>query len=364
MNKTVFNDIHKQSGARLIDFGGWDMPVQFAGILAEHKAVREKAGLFDIAHMGQVWVSGSGAFDFLQRVTTNDVSKLRAGQGQYSLLCREDGCVVDDLYVYKMEDDRYFLVVNAGRRSVDRQWLLDHKKGEVEILERADGAAVAIQGPAAEAVAKKFFPSASSLTKNDIGSFSWKGADVLVARTGYTGEDGFEVFADGATFLKLYPEIVEAGRPLGLALCGLGARDTLRLEMGYRLYGNDLDEQHTALEGGLGWVVKFDKGDFVGRDHLFREKNKGPLRRIIGFKLKEKGIARHGHAVLFNGKPCGEVTSGTFSPSLQVGIGLAYIDNLIFPKGAEGSLTVKVNEREIPAEVVAPPFYKKAAVAA
>jgi aminomethyltransferase len=364
MNKTVFNDLHKQAGARLIDFGGWEMPVQFAGILAEHKAVREKAGLFDIAHMGQVWVSGSGAFDFLQRVTTNDVSKLKNGQGQYSLLCREDGCVVDDLYVYKIEDDRYFLVVNASRRPVDLPWLQDHKKGEVEILERTDGAGAALQGPAAESIVKGFFPEAAALAKNGIAACRWKDAEVLVARTGYTGEDGFEIFADGAVFLKLYPELLSAGTPAGLIPCGLGARDTLRLEMGYRLYGNDLDEQHTALEGGLGWVVKFEKGDFVGRDHLLREKNKGPARRIIGFRLKDRGIPRHGHAVSFNGRVCGAVTSGTFSPTLQVGLGLAYVDNAVFPKGAEGSVTIKIHDREVPAEIAALPFHKKAAVAA
>jgi aminomethyltransferase len=364
MNKTPFNDLHRRSGARLIDFGGWEMPVQFEGILAEHRAVREKCGLFDIAHMGQVWVSGAGAFDFLQGVTTNDVSKLVPGLGQYSLLCREDGCIVDDLYVYKLDDDRYFLVVNAGRRGVDLMWLKDHAKGDVEIMERMDGAAVALQGPAAESIAKVFFPRAADLKKNEIAEIPFEGSEVLVARTGYSGEDGFEIFGDAALMTAFYPRLVDAGKPQGLTLCGLGARDTLRLEMGYRLYGNDLDEQHTALEAGLGWVVKFDKGDFVGRDHLAREKAKGSARRIVAFKLKERGIPRHGHKALFNGSPCGEVTSGTFSPSLQVGLGMAYVDNLVFPKDAAGTLSIDIHGRAVPADIVSLPFYKRAAVAA
>lgn len=355
MQKTPFNEIHKQSGGRVIDFGGWEMPVQFSGILAEHKAVREGVGLFDIAHMGQVWVSGDDAFRFLQRVTTNDVSQLKPGQGQYSLLCREDGGVVDDLYVYKMEEDRFFLVVNAGRRPVDLQWLNDHKKGDVEIMERADGAGVALQGPKAAEAIKAFFPAAAALKKNEILDTDWGGRTFLVSRTGYTGEDGFEIFGEADVFLKLYPELAKVA-----TLCGLGARDTLRLEMGYRLYGNDLDEQHTALEGGLGWVVKFEKGDFVGRDHLLREKQKGSARRIVAFQLTEKGIPRHGHAVHFGGKPAGEVTSGTFSPSLQRGLGLAYVDNLVYPKGAAGALSIEIHGRAVPAEAVALPFYKKA----
>lgn len=355
MNKTVFNELHKQAGGRLIDFGGWEMPVQFAGILAEHKAVREAAGLFDIAHMGQVWVSGDEAFGFLQKVTTNDVSQLKPGQGQYSLLCREDGGVVDDLYVYKMEEDRFFLVVNASRRPVDLQWLNDHRKGDVEIMERVNGAAVAVQGPKAAEIVAGFFPAAATLKKNEIVDTDWGGKTFLVARTGYTGEDGFEIFGEADVFLKLYAELAKV-----TTLCGLGARDTLRLEMGYRLYGNDLDEQHTALEGGLGWVVKLEKGPFMGRDHLAREKQKGPARRILALQLTEKGIPRHGHPVFFDGKPAGEITSGTFSPSLQKGIALAYVDNLVFPKGAPGALAVKIHDRLVPAEAAALPFYKKA----
>jgi aminomethyltransferase len=364
MNRTVFYEDHKARGARLIDFGGWEMPVQFAGILAEHKAVREAAGLFDIAHMGQVWVSGDDAFAFLQRVTTNDVSKLRPGQGQYSLLCREDGCVVDDLYVYKMEEDRFFLVVNASRRAVDMQWLKDHAKGDVEVLERVEGAAFALQGPAAESILKGFLPAAVPLKKNEIADTDWNGHTVYAARTGYTGEDGFEVFGEAAVMTDFYAKLLAEGKPKGLVPCGLGARDTLRLEMGYRLYGNDLDEQHTALEGGLGWVVKFDKGDFIGRDHLAREKQKGSARRIVAFKLKEKGIPRHGHGVLLDGREAGVVTSGTFSPSLQVGLGLAYVDNLVFPKDAAAPMAVKIHDRAVPAEPASLPFYKKAAVAA
>ena len=354
MKKTPFNDLHKQAGARLIDFGGWEMPVQFQGILAEHKAVREKAGLFDIAHMGQVWVWGE-AFEFLQKITTNDVSKLNPGQGQYTLLCREDGGVVDDLYVYKLDEHRYFLVVNASRRGVDVPWLKSHAGGGVKIEERMDGAGVALQGPSAEAVARFLFPGAMHLKKNEIMELPWEGSTLVVSCTGYTGEEGFEVFGETPAMVALYPRILAAGA----VPCGLGARDTLRLEMGYRLYGNDLDEKHSALEAGLGWVVKIEKGDFLGRDSLLREKEKGPSRRLTAFKLKEKGVPRHGHEILFNGQRVGEVTSGTFSPSLSIGIGMGYVDAASFPKGAEGSLAVKIHDRAVPAEAAVLPFYIK-----
>ncbi len=359
LNRTALFPFHQKAGARLVDFGGWEMPVQFEGILAEHKAVREAAGLFDISHMGQVWVTGSGAQAYLQNLVTNDVSKLAPGQGCYALMCRDDGGVVDDLYVYLMEPGRYFLVINASRRPIDVQWMKDHKKGDVTIEELTQNAAVALQGPRARDILKRVFPQAAGLAKNRITV-----QDCLVSCTGYTGEDGFEIFGPADKITALYPRLLEAGKSGGLKPCGLGARDTLRLEMGYRLYGNDLDERHTGLEAGLGWVIKFDKGPFIGRDALLQEKTKGPQRRFIAFRLKDRGIPRHGHQIFFKGRLAGEVTSGTFSPSLQIGIGMGYVDARLLPKEPqnEPGLAVKVHEREIPAEVVPLPFYRNPAV--
>ncbi|MBI4396175.1 MAG: glycine cleavage system aminomethyltransferase GcvT [Elusimicrobia bacterium] len=359
MKRTPLYPQHKTMGARLIEFGGWEMPVQFQGILAEHKAVREAAGVFDISHMGQVWVTGSEAEGFLQRLVTNDVSKLAQGKGLYALLCREDGTVVDDLYIYRFETDRFFLVVNASRAEEDLKWVRGRLKGDVQILEQPQAAALALQGPKASAILEPLFPSAIDLPRNGIVEISLLDMDFLVSRTGYTGEDGFEIFAPAGHILQLYPRLLEAGAGFGLAPCGLGARDTLRLEMGYRLYGQDLDEKHTGLEAGLGWVIKLDKGDFVGRDVLVRQKAEGPKRRLVAFRLKEKGVPRHGHALSFKGLPVGEVTSGTFSPSLQVGIGMGYVEARAFPKDVEKEtgLAVQVHGREIPAEVVALPFY-------
>jgi aminomethyltransferase len=357
MNKTPFNEFHKRGGGRLIDFGGWQMPVQFAGILVEHRAVRERAGLFDISHMGQVSVTGPRAAEVLQAVTTNDVARLAPGRGQYSLLCRETGGVVDDLYVYELGPEKFFLIVNASRRGADLPWLKGRLPGGAEIVEHSEAAGLALQGPDSGKIALEFFPGADGLEKNRILECSWQGAKILAARTGYTGEDGFEIFGDAAALKSLYPRLQAAGA----VPCGLGARDTLRLEMGYRLYGNDLDEGHSALEAGLGWVVKFDKGEFVGRAALLGEKERGPARRMIGFKLEEKGVPRHGHEVLFGGKTVGIVTSGTFSPSLQVGLGLAYVDNALVPKDAREGLAIRIHDRIVRAAIQAPPFYKKPA---
>jgi aminomethyltransferase len=362
MNRTPLTDAHKAAGARLVDFAGWEMPVQFQGIIAEHKAVREKAGVFDISHMGQVWVTGPGALEYLQGLVTNDVSRAAPGKGLYALLCREDGGVVDDLFVYCLAPERYFLIVNASRASVDVRWMKDHLTAGAVLEAAAGAAAVALQGPAAESVLKGLCPEAARLPRNGVGEFAVAGGRFLVARTGYTGEDGFEVFApfDGGHIVRFYSELLTAGAPHGLVPCGLGARDTLRLEMGYRLYGQDLDERHTALESGLGWVVKLDKPRFLGREALLREKAKGAPRRFVAFRLKERGVPRHGQAVTFRGKPAGEVASGTFSPSLGVGIGMGFVENAAFPPdaGAEG-LAVRIHDRDVPVELAQPPFYRK-----
>ncbi len=341
----------------MVDFGGWDMPVQFQGVMAEHLAVREKAGLFDISHMGQVLVKGPAAGAFLQKILTNDLSRLMPGQGQYTLMCQENGCVVDDLYLYCLGKEHYFLIVNASRTAIDLEWMRKRKTGDLDIIPQPQAAGLALQGPDAANILKKIFPALEELKKNQITEFS----SMWVSRTGYTGEDGFELFSSADNLLALYPDLLEEGKLFGLQPCGLGARDTLRLEMGYRLYGNDLDEQHTALESGLGWVVKFDKTDFIGKNSLLQEKETGPSRRIIAFRLKARGVPRHGYAIFFNGETIGEVTSGTFSPSLQQGIGLGYVQNALFPKDRqeESGLCIRIHDRDIPAEAVKLPFYRR-----
>jgi aminomethyltransferase len=362
-NRSPLHSFHVQDGARLTPFAGWEMPVQFQGILAEHAAVRERAGVFDISHMGQIWVGGADAEKYLQRLVTNDVSHLAAGKGLYALLCRDDGGVIDDLFVYRLEPERFFLVVNASRAAVDVQWMRHHAAGDLKIEEQPMPAALALQGPRAPEILAKLSRDAAALPRNGVGEFVVNEMEYLVSRTGYTGEDGFEIFGPAGHIVPFYARLREAGESLGLIPCGLGARDTLRLEMGYRLYGQDLDEHHSALESGLGWVVKLDKPDFIGKEALVREKARGSVRRFIAFRLTERGIPRHGHPLFYKGKPAGETTSGTFSPSLQTGIGMGFVENAVYPKDAEkdAALVVRIHGRDIPAEMAALPFYKRTA---
>jgi aminomethyltransferase len=251
--------------------------------------------------------------------------------------------------------------VNASRIEADLAWMEPRLCPETEIMEQPQPAALALQGPAASSIMEKIAPDAVQLARNDVAEFPIQDMELVVARTGYTGEDGFEVFGPAGHVFPFYQGLLKAGEAHGLALCGLGARDTLRLEMGYRLYGHDMDESHTALEAGLGWVVKFDKPDFIGREALLKEKAAGSARRLIGFRLKERGVPREGGLLSCEGREIGRVTSGTFSPSLQIGIGLGYVDSVLFPKGAEDAhpLSLTLHGRPVPAEIAAPPFYKK-----
>jgi aminomethyltransferase len=364
MNRTPFHQTHVGLGAKMIDFGGWDMPVHFKGILQEHAAVRERAGVFDISHMGQVWVAGPAARAYLDGLLSNDLSGLAPGKGQYNLMCRQDGGVVDDLYVYCLEPERFLVIINASRVPVDLQWMEDHKKGDVRLIEQPQRAALALQGPAAAKIMGALCAPAVNLARNEAAELPILDMEFVVARTGYTGEDGFELFAPAGHLLQLFPRLMKAGEALGLEPCGLGARDTLRLEMGYRLYGNDLDERHTALESGLGWAVKLEKtADFVGKEALLREKRRGPARRFIAFRLAGAGVARHGYPLRAAGRVLGEVTSGTFSPSLKAAIGMGYVDARAYAetKAAGAAPSALVHGREVPLEIVKLPFYRKPA---
>jgi aminomethyltransferase len=357
--RTPFYNFHKELGAKIVDFAGFEMPVQYTSIIEEHMKVRDSVGVFDISHMGNFIVSGNNALDFLQKTTINDVSKLKIGKVQYSAMCYENGGIIDDLLVYR-RDNGYFLVVNASNIDKDFDWLARQKTGNVELNNKSDlTAALAIQGPKSLATLQK-------LTKEDLARFEYytfvsadlAGLPMIISRTGYTGELGFELYFESSSqnAEKIWKSVFEAGKEFGILPVGLGARDTLRLEMGYCLYGNDIDKDTQPLEAGLGWITKLDKGDFIGRDEILKSKNAGLKRRLVGFTLPDRTLARHGYDVTCNGKAAGKVTSGTFSPSLQKGIGMGYVTADLAKPGTV--VQISVRDKMVPATIVKPPFVK------
>ncbi len=364
LRKTPLHDAHLELGGKMVPFAGWSMPVQYpTGIQAEHRAVREAAGLFDVSHMGEFEVRGPDALDLLQKVAVNDASVVEVGQAQYSALCHTDGTVVDDLLVYRRGPNHFLLVVNAANLESDFRWIESHA-GEFDVLleDHSDRwALLALQGPKSQEVLEGL----TDLDLDALGYYRFDHGDVaghptLVARTGYTGEDGFELYLPPEAARPVWDALLEAGAPLGLVPCGLGSRDTLRLEVGYPLYGNDLDREHSALESMLGWIVKFEKGDFVGRDALLAQKEEGVARRLVGLKLEGRGFPRPGYPVVADGEEVGQVTSGTSSPSLGVGIALARVRVGHHAAGTE--LAVRIRNREIPARVQRPPFWTEGSI--
>jgi aminomethyltransferase len=355
--RTPLYERHLAAGARMVEFAGFEMPVQYEGILEEHAAVRERAGIFDVSHMGEVVLEGERALDSAQKLVTNDLTKCADGQAQYAALCNEHGGVIDDVIVYRFSADRLLVCVNASGREKDYAWMRERADPSVEVSQRSDEwAQVAVQGPKAPAIVD----SICQPRVLDLGYYHFREATVagvpgcIVARTGYTGEDGFEVFCppDGAA------RIWDAFVSRGVVPCGLGARDSLRLEVGYRLYGNDMDEDHTPLEAGLGWIVKLDKpGGFVGADGLKKQKAEGLRRKLAGFKLVDRGIARHGYPALSHGRRVGEVTSGTMSPVLKQAIGFAYLPADLTREGTR--FDVEIRQKAVAAEVVKTPFVTK-----
>jgi aminomethyltransferase len=349
---------HVEAGAKMVPFAGYDMPVQYpTGIIAEHRAVRSAAGMFDVSHMGEFEITGRDALELVQAVTTNDASKLSVGQAQYSVICNEDGGALDDCIVYRRAD-RWMLVVNASRRTDDLGWVKSHAASyDVDVNDVSnDLALIALQGPKAQSIL-------AQLTDTDLDAIAYyhfdegtvDGVRMIISRTGYTGEDGFELYHDAEAAPRLWNRLLEVGTEAGLVPAGLGARDSLRLEVGYALYGNDLDESRTPLEAGLGWVVKFDKGNFIGRAALVKQKEAGPRAKLAGFVLSERGFPRHGYDVLHDGQRVGEVTSGVLSPTLQVGVGLAYLPSALAKAGT--AIKIDIRDRPTPAEIVRPPFY-------
>lgn len=365
LKETALRGRHEELGARLIPFAGWLMPVQYSGIHDEHRAVRSTAGLFDLGHMGQVRVTGPDALAFLQSVTTNDASALDAGDAQYSLLPNEQGGVIDDIIVYRFPDEPgYFVVVNAANHNKDVGWLREQRARrpelDVEVVDVSEEfGMVAIQGPQAQ----RIVAGLTSVDASAIGPFQWRRADIagapaLVARTGYTGEDGFEFYVAQERTAELWDVLLRAGRPFGLVPVGLGARDTLRLEARMPLYGNELADDISPLEAGLGWAVKLDKGPFVGREAIAAVKAAGPARRTVGFQLLERaGSARHGYPVHLDGQEIGVVTSGAHSPTLGTDIGLALIHSAA--AGVGKPLQVVIRGRPVQARQVKLPFYRR-----
>ena len=363
MERTSLHEAHRDLGARLIEFSGWEMPVQYAGILEEHRAVRERAGLFDLSHMGELWVTGPGAADGLAYALVSDPTRLKDGRAQYSMICDADGGILDDLIVYRLADERYLVVPNAGNRERVATELRERLAGFDAALDDASlrTALVAVQGPRAVEILRPLTDvDLDVLRYYAIAEGHAAGEPAYVARTGYTGEDGFELFVDWDAAPRAWARLLEAGRDQGLTPAGLGARDTLRLEAGMPLYGNELDESTNPFEADLGRVVKLDKpGDFVGREALARVAETGPRKLLAGLIVRGRGIARHGYPVHRPGEsePCGVITSGTASPTLGVPIAMAYLPP---PEATPGTMTeIGIRSGRVEAEVVPLPFYSR-----
>jgi aminomethyltransferase len=363
LKRTPLYEEHQRLGAKLVPFAGYAMPVQYGtGIVAEHQAVRKAAGLFDVSHMGEIEIRGADALQLVQLVTTNDASKLEVGAAQYAVICQEDGAAIDDCLIYRFPD-HFLLVVNASNREEDLRWIQTYApRFDVEVIDRSEETAlIALQGPASEQI----FQRLTTVPLGEIRYYHFVEGDVeghpaIISRTGYTGEDGFELYIPNDAAVPLWRRLLEVGGDDGLIPCGLGARDSLRLEMGYILYGNDLDRNHTPLEAGLGWVVKLDKGDFLGKPALEAQKAAGVRQKLVAFRLKERAFPRHGYEVRYQGESAGEVTSGLLSPSLDQGVGLAYVAAEASKPGTE--IEVVIRNRPTPAEVVRPPFYQAGSI--
>jgi len=362
LKKTPLHARHRASGAKLVPFGGWDMPVEYSGIVAEHMAVRERAGIFDVSHMGEIEIAGRHALEAVQRISCNDASKLQVGQAQYSGLLTPWGTFVDDLLVYRLAASHFLLVVNASHIAEDYRYIAEHIKpaGDAVAVDASSRyALVAVQGPRALEVLQP-------LTGVDLSTLKYywfahgevAGVRATISRTGYTGEDGFEILVPPQAADRLWLAVLEAGRVVDLLPCGLGARDTLRLEAAMRLHGSDIDETTTVLEADLGWIVGWTKPDFIGAEVLRKQKADGVTRRLVGFELLDPGIARHGHDVYVGDAKVGAVTSGTQTPYLKKAIGMAYLPVAQTAVGAE--FDVDIRGRRARAKVVAMPFYKRA----
>jgi aminomethyltransferase len=362
LKRTPLFDIHRALGARLVEFSGWEMPVQYSGIIDEHKAVRERAGLFDVSHMGEFRVEGEGAVAFLQSLVPNDISHLVDNQALYTQICLPNGGTLDDLLIYRRGEGRYMAVVNAGTMPKDWAWFSQHAAGHPGVTltnNSGETGLIALQGPLAESILQP-------LTDTPLGNIAYyhcapgavAGIDCLISRTGYTGEDGFELYCAADSVANLWQAVMSAGQPHGLLPAGLGARDTLRLEAGYCLYGHELTEEITPLEAALGWTVKLNKGvDFIGKQALEDEKRDGLRRKLVGITLNERGVPRAGYGIYLDGTRIGELTSGTMCPTLERAAGLGYVPPTHAQPGV--MVAVEIRGKLVPATIVPLPFYKR-----
>ncbi|MFH1700520.1 MAG: glycine cleavage system aminomethyltransferase GcvT [Candidatus Zixiibacteriota bacterium] len=358
LKKTPYTQFHIEAGAKMVPFAGYYMPVQYSGIIEEHKTVRSGVGLFDLTHMGEFEVSGPGALEFLQKMTTNDVSALEVNQIQYSCMTYEDGGIVDDLLVYRLPD-KYLLVVNAANIDKDFDWLKGYMVGDVVLNDKSDYySLLAIQGPNAQKLLQELTP----INLDEI-QYYWSveseitGHKILFSRTGYTGEDGFELYIPSECAVEIWQAVIEAGRKYDLKLIGLGARDSLRLEMKMALYGNDIDQTTNPIEAGLGWIVKLDKGDFIGADVLRIVKKEKPKRNLVCLVLKDKVFPRKGYLIYHGEVKIGKITSGTVSPSLGIPIAMGYVAREFSKAG--NTVEIDIRGKKYVADVIKPPFYKK-----
>lgn len=360
LKATPLNAVHRSLGAKMVDFGGWDMPVQYSGIIDEHQTVRKGVGLFDVSHMGEIEVHGPEAAQLVESVTTNHAAKLKIGQAHYSGLLYDHGGFVDDILVHKVNEDEFFICVNASNQDKDYQHIVEHNKFDCEVeFSSPRFAQLAIQGPQALETLQRL----TDVELADI-KYYWftdgvvSNSPARIARTGYTGEDGFEIYIAPFEAARIWNEILKAGREFGIKPCGLGARNTLRLECKMALYGHEIDASISPLEADLGWIVKFDKGDFIGRDALSKQKQNGVARKLVGFEMRGRGIGRDGYEVLLDGKPAGWVTSGSPSPTLNKNIGLCYLPAEAAVPGR--AIQIMVRNQPVDAETVPTPFYKRA----
>ena len=355
MKKTALNQLHHNLGAKMIDFGGWEMPVQYTGIIEEHQAVRNNCGLFDVSHMGEIEITGPGATSYVNELVTNQVD-VEVGKVIYTPMCYENGGIIDDLLVYKIKTDYYLLVVNASNKDKDFEWISKNAPDDVNVKDLSDQfSLLALQGPKSKEVLR----SLVNFDLNDLKSFRLlnqevNGHEMIISRTGYTGEDGFELYLKPDVAETTWNAIMEAGKNYDIMPVGLGCRNTLRLEAALCLYGNDIDEEINPLEAGLNWTVKFDKNDFYGKSALLEISDAGVERKLIGFILKDRGIARNGYDIEVEGEKVGFVTSGSFSPTLDENIGMGYLKNQYAKAGKE--IKILIRNREVKAEVVELPF--------
>ncbi len=359
LRRTALHTIHRAAGAKIVSFAGWEMPVEYSGILNEHMAVRTKAGLFDVSHMGEIEVRGREALALVQRVTSNDASRLAAGQAQYSGLMTPKGTFVDDVLVHKISDEHYFLCVNASNREKDFEWIRQNNHFQAAVEDTSDEyTQLALQGPKAVEILQRL--TATPLKEIRYYRFTFgkvAGVEAMMARTGYTGEDGFELYLHPSHAEEMWHRLLEAGKPEGLIPAGLGARNTLRLEATFCLYGNDIDETTTVFEANLGWICKLDKGDFLGREALLEQQKRGVERILVGFEMLDRGIAREHYSIYHDGQAIGQVTSGSFAPFLKRNIGLGYVPTRYAKPGT--NLSIAIRNAQVAARVVETPFYKR-----